>query len=158
MQRGCSVSLDEFSLRVLNQYQHGMPLCARPYQAMAETLGCSEEQLLDCLRALRQQGVLNRAGPVFEHRRAGASTLAALAVGDDQLDSVAAAISRYPEVNHNYVRDHHYNLWFVLTAPNRARIDSILAEITADTGQEPLDLPMRRAYRIDLGFSLGPPA
>lgn len=158
MQRACSVAIDEFDLRLLNRYQHGMPLSERPYRAMAEALGCSEARLLDCLRSLRQQGVLNRAGPVFEHRRAGASTLAALAVDDGQLDSVAAAISRYPEVNHNYVRDHHYNLWFVLTAPNRSRIDNILAEIAADTGLEPLDLPMRRAYRIDLGFSLGIPA
>jgi len=30
----------------------------------------------------------------------------------------------------------------------------VLDEIAADTGLQPLDLPMQRAYRIDLGFPL----
>jgi len=154
MQPACDTGLDGLALRVANAYQHGMPLCERPYAAMAQALGCDEQQLLECLRRLRETGVLGRVGPVFEHRRAGASTLAALAVAPHAIDAVAHRVSQYAEVNHNYLREHHYNLWFVITAPRRARIDQILAEIAADTGLAPLDLPMRRAYRIDLGFTL----
>jgi len=154
MQQDCDLPLDGLALRVANAYQHGMPLCARPYAAMAHALGCDEQVLLDCLRRLRDSGVLGRVGPVFEHHRAGASTLAALAVPPADVQPVAHRISQYPEVNHNYLREHHYNLWFVVTAPQRARIDRILAQIAADTGLTPLDLPMRRAYRIDLGFAL----
>ena len=33
--------------------------------------------------------------------------------------------------------------------------DDLLAEIEADTGLVPLDLPMQQAFRIDLGFPLG---
>jgi hypothetical protein len=42
----------------------------------------------------------------------------------------------------------------VLTGPDRAHLDQVLDEIEVDTGLAPLDLPMQRAYRIDLGFSL----
>jgi len=140
--------------RLIDRFQHGMPLCAEPYQAMAEALGCTQAQVLECLQHLQLAGSLSRVGPVFEHTRAGASTLAALAVPVDRLHQVAARVSQYPEVNHNYAREHRYNLWFVLTGPDRAHLENILLELEKDTGLTPLDLPMLTAYRIDLGFAL----
>ncbi|CAM2902294.1 MULTISPECIES: Lrp/AsnC family transcriptional regulator [Pseudomonas] len=149
------MELDELTARLIDRYQHGMPLCAEPYLEMAQTLGCSERELLACLQRLELAGALSRVGPVFDHSRAGASTLAALAVPAERLEQVAARISRYPEVNHNYAREHHYNLWFVLTGPNRRHLEQILEELEKDTGLIPLDLPMLTSYRIDLGFALG---
>lgn len=146
--------MDAIQQAICNRYQHGMPLCAEPYRAMAEALGCSEAEVIDALLGLQRRGALSRIGPVFEHSRAGASTLVALAVPDKLIEQVAERINRYPEVNHNYQREHRYNLWFVITGPTREQIDRLLAEIEADTGLRPLDLPMERAYRIDLGFPL----
>ncbi|OZI17207.1 MULTISPECIES: Lrp/AsnC family transcriptional regulator [Bordetella] len=154
MPPACDKPLDGLALAAANMYQRDMPLCARPYLAMAQQLGCTERALLDCLQELKQNGVLSRIGPVFNHQQAGASTLAALSVPPWDVDTIAAHISRYPEVNHNYLRSHRRNLWFVITAPDRAHIDRILADIAASTGLEPLDLPMVRAFRVDLGFSL----
>jgi len=149
------MNLDALSRRLIDRFQHGMPLCAEPYRAMAEALGCSEDEVLPCLQQLQAGGGLSRIGPVFEHSRAGASTLVALAVPTERLEQVAERINRFPEVNHNYLREHRYNLWFVLTGPDRTHLDRVLAEIEADTGLVPLDLPMQSAYRIDLGFPLG---
>ena len=89
------------------------------------------------------------------HVLSTAALTAALAVPAERLEQVAARISRYPEVNHNYAREHHYNLWFVLTGPNRRHLEQILDELEKDTGLIPLDLPMLTSYRIDLGFALG---
>ena len=147
--------IDALSRRLIDRFQHGMPLCAEPYRAMADALECSEDQVLACLEHLESGGGLSRIGPVFEHSRAGASTLVALAVPEAQLEQIAELINRYPEVNHNYLREHRYNLWFVLTGPDRQHIDALLAAIEAQTGLVPLDLPMQAAYRIDLGFSIG---
>jgi DNA-binding Lrp family transcriptional regulator len=149
------MELDALSRRLIERFQHGMPLCAEPYRAMADALGCGEAEVLACLERLHAAGGLSRVGPVFEHSRAGASTLVALAVPPARLEQVAERINGYPEVNHNYLREHRYNLWFVLTGPDRAHLDRLLEEIAADTGLTPLDLPMRSAYRIDLGFPLG---
>ncbi|MGK3121334.1 Lrp/AsnC family transcriptional regulator [Pseudomonas corrugata] len=140
--------------RLIDRFQHGLPLCAEPYRAMAYALGFTEAQVLDCLQHLQVAGTVYRVGPVFEHTRAGASTLAALAVPEDRLQQVAARVSQYPEVNHNYAREHRYNLWFVLTGPDRAHLENILRELENDTGLTPLDLPMLTAYRINLGFAL----
>lgn len=149
------MQLDSLSRRLIHQFQHGMPLCAEPYRAMADELDCAEDDVIACLQQLEQAGGLSRIGPVFEHSRAGASTLVALAVPPARIEVVAARINSYPEVNHNYLREHRYNLWFVLTGPDRSRIDALLAQIQTETGLTPLDLPMACAYRIDLGFPIG---
>ncbi|MBU3057871.1 Lrp/AsnC family transcriptional regulator [Pseudomonas indica] len=148
------MELDNLSRRLIERFQHGMPLCPEPYRAMAEALDCTEADVLDRLARLQAEGALSRVGPVFEHRRAGASTLVALSVPEARLEQVAARISQFPEVNHNYRREHRYNLWFVLTGPDRAHLSRVLDEIEAETGLMPLDLPMHTAYRIDLGFPL----
>jgi len=67
---------------------------------------------------------------------------------------VAALVNSYREVNHNYVRDHVVNLWFVVTAGSRDRVRTVLAEIEAATGLAVLDLPMVQGYRVDMGFPL----
>jgi hypothetical protein len=57
-------------------------------------------------------------------------------------------------VNHNYEREHRLNLWFVVTAQDRARVDAALARIARMTGLPVLELPLVTEYRIDLGFDL----
>ncbi|MEB0046686.1 MULTISPECIES: Lrp/AsnC family transcriptional regulator [unclassified Pseudomonas] len=149
------MNLDLLSRQLTDRFQHGMPLCPEPFKEMANVLGCAEAHVMACLQAMDQAGTLSRVGPVFEHSRAGASTLAAFAVPAERLHQVAERVSQYPEVNHNYAREHAYNLWFVLTGPDRPHIERVLNELEKDTGLTPLDLPMLTAYRIDLGFSLG---
>ncbi len=77
-----------------------------------------------------------------------------MAVPEERIEEVAELVSGYREVNHNYEREHRFNLWFVLTAPDQARLDAVLAEIALFTGIEVLDLPMLEEYHIDLGFPL----
>ncbi|PXC03131.1 AsnC family protein, partial [Pseudomonas aeruginosa] len=85
--------MDDLSRRLLARYQKGLPICAEPYRRMAETLGCSEAEVLERLRRLEADGALSRVGPVLRHQRAGASTLAALAVPVERLQRVAERIS-----------------------------------------------------------------
>lgn len=139
---------------LIERFQRGIPVRKRPYQSMAERLDCTQSQILDDLSALCSEGVVSRVGPVFAPKRAGASTLAALAVPEQRLEAVAEIVSGYDEVNHNYEREHAYNLWFVVTAADREGIDAVLADIGARTGLEVLDLPMLEDFYIDLGFDL----
>jgi len=65
---------------------------------------------------------------------------------------VAEVINGYRQVNHNYARDHEWNMWFVVTAASRERRDEILGEIEQRTGLDVLVLPMLTDYYIDLEF------
>ena len=149
-----SIDLTDMERRLLNDFQHGFPLEPRPFARLAADIGSSEAEVIESLQRLQQAGAVSRVGPVLRPNRIGVSTLAALAVPPERLAEVASLVSAYEEVNHNYEREHAYNLWFVVTAPDRARLDEVLAEIGERTGLEPLDLPMIEDYFIDLGFHL----
>lgn len=146
--------LTELERRFLNAYQHEFPMSPMPYADIAGELGVSETEVLEMLDSLSKRKVLSRIGPVFTPNRAGASTLVAMAVPAEQLEEVAILINRYDEVNHNYERLNHFNLWFVLTASDRARIETIIHELRDITGFQILNLPLEQAYHIDLGFPL----
>jgi DNA-binding Lrp family transcriptional regulator len=148
------VSLTALEKCLLNEYQRDFPLSPSPYADIARQLGVSEAEVLATLESLQARGFISRVGPVFTPRRAGTSTLAAMAVPDAELERVAALVSRYDEVNHNYQREHAYNLWFVVTAPDQERLQRVLADIGAETGLAVLDLPLEHAFFIDLGFPL----
>lgn len=142
--------------KLLNNYQRGFPLNSRPFASIADDLGTTSTKVIDTLAALKDSGTVSRVGPVFRPNTVGVSTLAAMAIPVDSLEQVAAVISSYPEVNHNYEREHELNLWFVATASDKASLDSVLADMEARTNIEILKLPLLREYHIDLGFSFTP--
>ena len=147
-------ALDTVDRRLLDDFQRHFPLHPRPFAALADRLGVTEWEVLERLRRLQEQGAISRIGAVLAPHRAGWSTLAAMMVPVEQLEEVAELVSSYPEVNHNYEREHELNLWFVVTAPSRERVELILQEIEVRTECPVLDLPLLEAYRLDLGFAL----
>lgn len=140
--------------QLLNQFQHHLPLSTTPYADMAAQLGIDESALLELLKTLQTQQVISRIGAVFQVNRVGVSTLAAMAVPEERLEAVADMISAYSSVNHNYEREHHFNLWFVVTAESQQQLASILEQMQQETGIVILRLPMEKEYHIDLGFPL----
>jgi DNA-binding Lrp family transcriptional regulator len=145
---------DTFEFRLLNEFQRDFPLCPAPFAELAARLGVAEKAVLGCLEKLRREGKISRVGAVFAPKRIGASTLAAMAVAPDHLEAVAAAVNRFPEVNHNYEREHRYNLWFVVTAASEGRLQATLGAIEKAAGHPLLALPLLEEFHIDLGFSL----
>lgn len=148
------LSLDALDRELLDAYQHDFPLTARPFATIAAAMGTSEPDVISRLERLQAQGCISRVGAVVAPHRTGWSTLAAMIVPKDRLEEVAAIVSEFPEVNHNYERTHRLNLWFVVTGADRESVEAVLAEITMRTGIAVLDLPMLEAYRVDLGFPL----
>lgn len=146
--------MDSLDFRLVNEFQRGFPLEPQPFAELAWRLCIDEETVLAALRRLQDSGVVSRVGAVLAPRRIGASTLAAAAVPPEKLVELAAKVSARQEVNHNYEREHHYNLWFVVTAPDQAHLDATLADIERDLGYAVLSLPLETEFYIDLGFDL----
>lgn len=140
--------------RLLNDFQRGLPLVAEPFAEIARRLECGQNEVLSVLDRLQRRGAISRVGAVFAPWRVGVSTLAAIAVPPERLEEVAVRVSAHAEVNHNYQRDHHYNLWFVATAADETALAAALDGITADCGCRVLSLPLVEQFHIDLGFDL----
>ncbi len=139
---------------LLNDFQHDFPLTARPFQAIADSLGVSEEEVLSAYSDLNEQHFISRIGPVIPPNHIGVSTLVAMAVPEHELQAVAGKISAYPEVNHNYEREHHFNLWFVLIASDDQHLQAVINAIERETTYKTMQLPMLDDFFIDLGFKL----
>ena len=146
--------LDELEKHLLNDFQHGFPLVPRPFEKIAEDLGITEAEVIKTLYKLQQRGFVSRVGAVFRANSIGASTLAAMAVPESQLEEIAEMVCSYSEVNHNYQRDHHFNLWFVLTAADEQTLNAVLDDIEQRSGLAVMYLPMQEDFHIDLGFDL----
>jgi DNA-binding Lrp family transcriptional regulator len=141
-------------LRLLNDWQHGFPLCRDPFGALADATGLARPDVLAQLQRAQADGRISRIGGVFAHGSGGDAMLCAMAVPVARIDAVAARVSAHPGVNHNYLREHHHNLWFVMTGADRASVDAAVSTLEQDTGLPALRLRMVRPYRIDLGFDL----
>lgn len=146
--------LTDLDRRLLDRYQRGFPLVPRPYAAMADALGVTEDAVIGALARLRERGMLSRVGAIVRPNTAGASTLAALTVPPERLDEVAAIVSAEPAVNHNYEREHALNLWFVVAGAGREQVAATLRRIEGATGLRAVELPLLSEYRVDLGFGL----
>lgn len=140
--------------KLLNDFQRNFPLEPTPFAQIARRLNTSPDTVLRALKELQDKGAVSRVGPVFRPNTVGASTLATIAVPADELDTVAAIVSAFPQVNHNYEREHRYNLWFVVTAENSGALAKTLQQIELTTGYSVLSLPLVKDYHIDLGFRM----
>jgi siroheme decarboxylase len=140
--------------KLINDFQHGFPLSAQPFQEIADTLDVDIDRVLNTYEKLLTDGVISRIGPVIKPNSIGASSLAALSVSEENLVNVAEFINQYAEVNHNYEREHEFNLWFVIAASDKDRLSEIFDEIKTTTACPLLILPLEDAYHIDLGFDL----
>jgi DNA-binding Lrp family transcriptional regulator len=143
--------LDEIDRRIVNRLQDGLPVCERPFLAAAAELGIAEDDLLGRLRRLKTNGVLSRVGPMFNADRIGGGvTLCAMAVPAEDFERVAAIVNAFPEVAHNYEREHVFNMWFVLATETPERVVEVLDEIERLTDIKALNLPKHEEYFIGM--------
>lgn len=147
------MTMDDTDRAIVNALQGGFPLSRRPFADAAAPLGLSEAELIERIRTMREAGVLSRFGPMYNADRFGGhNTLVAMAVPEERFDEVAAIVNGFAEVAHNYARDHALNMWFVVAAESRARVDQVLTEVQARTGLVVYDMPKQREFHVGLRF------
>ncbi len=148
--------MDDLDRRILDAMQHDFPLSERPFNVLAQRLGIDPDLLWRRVEVMRENGVIRRLGASLDSRKLGfRSTLAAVRVRPDFVDRAAEVIGRHPEVTHSYVRDHEFNIWFTVIAPDEERIDTILCTIREELRLESsdvLNLPVKRLFKLDARF------
>ena len=146
--------MNDLDKHLLNDFQRDFPLVPRPFAAIAERLGVSEDAVIAAYGKLSDEKMVSRIGAIVAPNRVGASTLAAMAVPEAQLETVAGFVSSFAQVNHNYEREHAINLWFVVAANDSAEVDAVIDAIEAETGFAVLNLPIIEDYHLDLVFQI----
>ncbi|MCW4048116.1 MAG: AsnC family transcriptional regulator [Candidatus Bathyarchaeota archaeon] len=152
-----TVQLDTVDKKLLTIVQEELPLVSRPWDALAERLGVTYEELMKRVKKLHEDGVIRRFGPVLETDRVGLSarTLVLMKIPHDRVEEVGVIVSGFDTVTHNYLREHEYNMWFTLITSSEDQLRSSLQEIL-EAAQIPesdiLDLPVTRKHRIKVSY------
>ena len=152
-----TVTLDEVDKALLQTLQDDFPLTTRPWDALAERLGTTAEDVMGRIGRLMEEGVIRRIGPVLETDRVGltARTLVLMKMPPGRMEEAAGIVSGFDEVTHNYERDHEYNLWFTLITSSQERLKEVLARIIEAVGvseEDVLDLPVTERYKIGVRY------
>lgn len=102
---------------------------------------------------LKELGIIRRISAFINYRALGrVSTLVAAHVPTESLHAVAEAVNALENVSHNYLRKHHYNMWFTLQAPSTQKIDLILSDLSGRFGIDFHSLPVERFFKLEVRF------
>ncbi len=147
--------LNELETALINQYQGGFPCCALPFAEIAHKLNSSEAKIIDTIQRLIDAGWLTRFGPLYDAAALGGGlTLAAVSVDEADYDRIAGIINHYPQVAHNYRREHQLNMWFVLATETPEAIQDIIDNIESSTGLQVYNFPKLHGFYVGLWLHL----
>jgi DNA-binding Lrp family transcriptional regulator len=145
--------MDSLDRKIINLLQKGFPLSEQPYLEVAEQLGIEESVLIQRLSGLLENKTLSRFGPMYDAQKlGGAFSLVAIRVPDDDYDRVTEIVNSFPEVAHNYRRDHDLNMWFVLATDSPEKIDAVNSQIEKKSGLKVYNMPKLEEYFIGLNL------
>ncbi len=148
------LELDDTDRQLINLIQLDFPLDLHPFRTIGDQIGISEQEVIDHLKRLTDIGVIRRIGPILNTKGiGGSSTLIAVRVPEDAIDSVASWINGFDEVSHNYLRPGAYNIWFTVSASSKERLHEMISEIKA-FGYPFLELPVTRLFKIGVKFEV----
>ncbi len=149
------MQLSQLERDFINNFQGGFPLQEHPFESIATQLNCSEDELIETVKRLKDQKLLTRFGPLYDAARLGGGlTLAAISVPEDRYEIVTELVNVYPEVAHNYRRDHELNMWFVLATETPAELLQVLSSIEKTTGLTVYNFPKQEEFYIGLWLHL----
>ncbi|MBI1906547.1 MAG: AsnC family transcriptional regulator [Rhodocyclales bacterium] len=144
-------ALDDLDRAIINALQGGFPLSRSPYADVAAQLGVDEATLIARLGRLLDTRVLTRFGPMFQiERMGGAFCLAALQAPEADFERVTDQVNAFPEVAHNYRREHALNMWFVLATEQPDGIADTARRIEAATGLSVFLFPKEREFFVEM--------
>jgi len=147
--------MDKLDKAILDIIQTDFPLVPRPYAAIGQKLGVSEEEVFARVQALQKQGIIRRIGANFQSRKLGwFSTLCAAKVPAEKLDEFVQVVNSYPGVTHNYLRKHELNVWFTFISPSEEQTNQYLDEIHQKTGIKVYSLPATKMFKIRVDFPM----
>ncbi|WP_238915878.1 AsnC family transcriptional regulator [Clostridium sp. YIM B02555] len=147
--------MDTIDKKLLNLMQNEIPIDKRPFKLLGEKLLLTENEVLERVNNLKNQGIIRRIGGIFNSRKIGyTSTLCAAKVPENRIDEVAACINDYYEVTHNYLREDEYNMWFTIITNSNENLNNILQEIKEKTALDQIiSLPSVKLFKVKVALN-----
>ena len=143
--------MDALDKKILNRTQRGIPISEQPFADIAKELDCTEEQVINKLQNMLEDGLLSRFGPMYDAASlGGAFTLAAMQVPEERFEQVTEIVNAFSQVAHNYKRQHRLNMWFVVACESQQEIQSVIKEIEQKSSLSVYDFPKEEEFYVGL--------
>jgi len=146
--------MEAMDRKIINTLQGDFPIDDHPYQIIANRLGIEEKELLQRLENMLENRTLTRFGPMYDIQKLGGSfSLCAIRVPTERFEEITEIVNSFPEVAHNYERDHEFNMWYVLATESLAQIDITNQAIEEKTGLKVYNMPKIQEFFVGLHFN-----
>jgi len=144
--------LDEKVQVLLNEMQNEVPLVERPYRALGEKVGLTEDSVIETIRELKDDQILRQISTIFDTRTLGyQSSLVAAKAPEGRLSEVAQVLNVHPGISHNYARKHAFNLWFTIAVPGDSSLEKHVEILRQKSGAESIRLlPTLHLFKIGM--------
>lgn len=136
-----ATAVDEVDRRIIRATQGGLTLVARPYLAVAEALGLSEDEVMRRLEAMTAAGIIRRIGAVPNHYALGykANGMSVWDVEDGRVAELGPRVGALDFVSHCYRRPRHlpdwpYNFFAMVHGRDRDEVTAKVTEIASVLG------------------------
>jgi len=132
--------IDDVDKKVIQRIQGDLPLELRPFAALAEKAGISEDEFVERIASLRKRGIIRRFGATLRHQEAGFSSNAMVAwvVPEEKIEEIGKAMARFRAVTHCYQRKTHkgwpYNLYTMIHGNGRDKCREIAEQMSRKVG------------------------
>jgi siroheme decarboxylase len=86
--------------------QQDLAMTLRPYREIADQTGIPEQDVLNIIKRMMEQGLIRKFGAIVRHREAGftGNAMIVWAVPEDRCEQVGQLLSSFPEITHCYKR------------------------------------------------------
>jgi len=135
-------AIDATDRAIIVATQGGLPLVARPYHAIAQSLQLEPGQVMTRILRMQETGVIRRLGVVPNHYAIGyrANGMSVWDVPDDRVDQLGASVGGFEFVSHCYRRPRRlpqwpYNLFAMVHGKSRDEVEQKVAQIAALLGE-----------------------
>jgi len=120
---------------IVRELSEGLPEGPRPYAAIAERVGLTEDEILDGIRGLKDRGIIRRVAAILHDRELGydGNAMVVWNVPPERLEAAGAAAAARPEISHAYARrttpDWPYNFYTMVHARSREEAKAVADEL-----------------------------
>jgi len=128
--------IDALDRAIIAATQGGLPLVARPYEAVGQAVGLTGAEVRARLARMLEAGIIRRIGAVPNHYALGLTHngMTVWDVDDDRARELGAKIGALAFVSHCYLRPRHlplwpYNLFAMVHGQDRDEMDDKVARI-----------------------------
>lgn len=106
-------ALDVVDRAIIVETQAGLPLTARPYDAVAARCGLTPKAVMTRMQRMLETGVIRRIGAVPNHYKLGyrGNGMSVWNLPDDRVEALGRCIGALDFVSHCYRRPRHLPLW-----------------------------------------------